>query len=102
MGDPAVASDPERYRQTAKSYAELEKIVPKAREYREVLRQIRGSEALLNDEEMKTMAREELQELQSRRDRLASELRALLLPRDPNDERNVILEIRAGTGGEEA
>ncbi len=102
MGDPALVSDQERYRQTAKSYAELEKIVPKFREFKDVLRQIRESQALLSDEEMKTMAREELQALESRRDILESELRALLLPRDPNDEKNVILEIRAGTGGDEA
>ena len=102
MGDPALVSDQERYRQTARSYAELEKIVPKFREFKDVLRQIRESQALLNDEEMRTMAREELQALESRRDLLESELRALLLPRDPNDEKNVILEIRAGTGGDEA
>jgi len=102
MGDPALVSDQERYRQTARSYAELEKIVPKFREFKDVLRQIRESQALLNDEEMKAMAREELQALESRRDLLESELRALLLPRDPNDEKNVILEIRAGTGGDEA
>ncbi len=102
MGDPALVADQERYRQTAKSYAELEKIVPKFREFKNVLRQIRESQALLSDEEMKTMAREELQALESRRDLLESELRALILPRDPNDEKNVILEIRAGTGGDEA
>jgi len=102
MGDPALVSDQERYRQTAKSYADLEKIVSKFREFKDVLRQIRESQALLGDEEMKTMAREELQALESRRDLLEPELRALLLPRDPNDEKNVILEIRAGTGGDEA
>ena len=102
MGDPGLVSDQERYRQTAKSYHELEKIVLKYREFKDVLRQIDESEALLGDDEMKAMAREELESLVARKDRLTAELRALLLPKDPNDERNVILEIRAGTGGDEA
>ncbi|MFQ5876637.1 MAG: peptide chain release factor 1 [Acidobacteriota bacterium] len=102
MGDPALVADQDRYRQVAKSYAELEKVVLKYREYKAVRRQIRDAEALLKDEEMRAMAREELESLQDRRGRLTAELRALLLPRDPSDEKNVILEIRAGTGGEEA
>ncbi|MBI4169411.1 MAG: peptide chain release factor 1 [Acidobacteria bacterium] len=102
MSDPALVSDQERYRQTAKSYAELEKTVVKYREYKEVLRQIRESRALMDDEEMRSMAREELQLLEARGEVLLAELRALLLAKDPNDEKNVILEIRAGTGGEEA
>jgi peptide chain release factor 1 len=102
MGEPAVLSDQERYRRIARSYAELERIVLKYREYQDVSRQIGDSQVLLDDEEMKGMAREELAALETRRETLVAELRALLLPKDPNDERNVILEIRAGTGGEEA
>ncbi len=102
MGDPALVSDQERYRQTARSYHELERIILKYREYKEVLRQIRESQALLHDEELKAMAREELQALEARKEALTAELRTLLLPKDPNDEKNVILEIRAGTGGDEA
>ncbi len=102
MGDPAVVSDPDRYRQTAKSYSDLEKIVLKYREYKDVARQIRDAQALLSDDEMKAMAREELAALEVRNAALLAELRTLLLPKDPNDEKNVILEIRAGTGGEEA
>jgi peptide chain release factor 1 len=102
MGDPAVVSDPDRYRQTAKAYADLEKLVLKYREYKEVARQIRDAQALLSDDEMKAMAREELAALEARNAALLAELRTLLLPKDPNDEKNVILEIRAGTGGEEA
>jgi peptide chain release factor 1 len=102
LADPALVSDQERYRQTAKAYADLERTVLKYREYREVDRQIGESTALLQDEEMRAMAREDLQALEARRGGLLAELRALLLPRDPNDEKNVILEIRAGTGGEEA
>jgi peptide chain release factor 1 len=102
LADPALVSDPERYRQAAKSYADLERTVQKYREYREVDRQVGQSTALLQDEEMRAMAREDLQALETRRAALLAELRTLLLPRDPNDEKNVILEIRAGTGGEEA
>ena len=102
MSDPTLVSDQERYRQVTKSYSELEKTVSKYREYKDVARQIQESQALMNDEEMRAMAREELQSLEQRRDALLAELRTLLLPKDPNDEKNVIVEIRAGTGGEEA
>ncbi|HET6278283.1 MAG TPA: peptide chain release factor 1 [Candidatus Polarisedimenticolia bacterium] len=102
LSDPELVADQQRYRETARAYAEIEKIVLKFREYQKVLRQIADSEALLEDEEMKAMAQEELEALRDRRDRLLAELRDLLLPKDPNDERNAILEIRAGTGGEEA
>ena len=102
MADPGMVSDPERYRQIAKSYAELERIILKFREYKEVARQARETQALLADEEMKAMAREELSSLEISRDALIAELRTLLLPKDPNDEKNVIVEIRAGAGGDEA
>jgi peptide chain release factor 1 len=102
LSDPALVSDQERYRQTAKAYSDLERTIARYREFREVERQIEDSRALLLDEEFKTMARDELQTLETRREALLRELRALLLPKDPNDEKNVILEIRAGTGGEEA
>ena len=102
LSDPELVADQQRYRETARAYAEIERIVLKSRDYQEVLRQIADSEALLTDEEMKAMAQEELEALRGRRDRLLEELRDLLLPKDPNDERNAIVEIRAGTGGEEA
>jgi peptide chain release factor 1 len=102
MSDPTLTSDQDRYRQATRAFAELEKIVLKYREYREMQRQIRDSEALLQDEEMKAVARDEVNALQERSAALLAELRTLLLPKDPNDERNVIVEIRAGTGGEEA
>jgi len=102
MADPGMAVDQDRYRQTMRSYHDLEKTILKYREYKEVLKEIRESEQLLADDEMKAMAREELNGLEARREALTVELRALLLPKDPNDEKNVILEIRAGTGGEEA
>ena len=102
MGDPSVATDPERYRQIAKSYSELERIVLKYREFLKIERQAAEATTLLDDPEMRAMARDDLAALEPQRDALLQELRALLLPRDPNDEKNVILEIRAGTGGDEA
>ena len=102
MSDPGLVSDQDRYRQVTKSYHELEKTISKYHEYNEVARQIQDSQALMQDEEMRAMAREELQLLEQREGNLLAELRTLLLPKDPNDEKNVILEIRAGTGGEEA
>jgi len=102
MSDPGLVSDQDRYRQVTKAYRELERTVAKYGEYKDVARQIQESQVLMQDEEMRAMAREELQSLELRRETLLAELRALLLPKDPNDEKNVILEIRAGTGGEEA
>src|SRR2546426_1387987 len=102
MSDPGLVSDQERYRQVTKTYRELEKTIARYREYKDVARQIRDSQALMQDEEMRAMAREELQAVEQRKEALLAELRTLLLPKDPNDEKNVILEIRAGTGGEEA
>src|SRR6266446_4884801 len=102
MSDPGLVSDQDRYRQVTKAYRELERTIAKYGDYKDVARQIQESQALMQDEEMKAMAREELTALEARRQALDADLRALLLPRDPNDEKNVILEIRAGTGGEEA
>src|SRR5882724_720815 len=102
MSDPGLVSDQDRYRQVTRAYRELERTIAKYGDYKDVARQIQESQALMQDEEMRAMAREELQSLEQRRETLLAELRALLLPKDPNDEKNVILEIRAGTGGEEA
>src|SRR5882672_2604820 len=102
MSDPGLVSDQDRYRQVTKAYRELERTIAKYGDYKDVARQIQESQALMQDEEMRAMAREELATLQPRRESLLGGLRALLLPKDPNDEKNIILEIRAGTGGEEA
>src|SRR5258706_11731607 len=102
MGDPAIVSEPDKYRQAAKAYSDLEKTIARYREYKQVERQLKETLALMADEEMRAMAREEQLALEQRRTALPTDLRALLMPRDPNDEKNVILEIRAGTGGEEA
>jgi len=106
LADPEVLSDSKRYQQVAKTHSDLGELVGKYREYKNIERSIRETEALIHesgvDAEMKAMAEEELAALNERRERCETDLKVLLLPKDPNDERNVILEIRAGTGGDEA
>jgi peptide chain release factor 1 len=106
MADPEVVSDSKRYQKAAKAHSELREIVTLYGEYKELERQIRETQSLLKeagiDSDMKVMAEEELAGLIQRRDSVGGSLKIMLLPKDPNDERNVILEIRAGTGGDEA
>jgi len=105
MADPAVAGDPSKYREHAKSYSELEPVVAKYREYGRTMKELDQARALVRqaeDESFRELAREEEHVLVERVARLEDELKALLLPKDPNDEKNVLLEIRAGTGGDEA
>ena len=104
LGTAEVQADAAEYRRSAKTLSELEPLVQKFREYKGVEEDIKGSEELVNgnDAEMRELAREELKTLESRRDTVLQELKILLIPKDPNDEKNVILEIRAGTGGDEA
>jgi peptide chain release factor 1 len=105
LADPEVVSDSKRYQKTAKAHAELGELVEKFREYKDLERGIADTKAMVREEsdvELKTMAEEELAGLEDRLARCEHELKLLLLPKDPNDERNVILEIRAGTGGDEA
>jgi peptide chain release factor 1 len=104
LGTVEVQADAAEYRRSAKTLSELEPLVQKFREYKGVEGGIKGAEELVNgnDAEMRELAREELKTLESRRDALLQELKILLIPKDPNDEKNVILEIRAGTGGDEA
>jgi peptide chain release factor 1 len=104
LADPTVQSDAAKYRDTAKALSEIEPIVEKYREYTGVDQQLRDAQELVRggDAEMGALAREELKELEPRHAALVEELRILLLPKDPNDEKNVLLEIRAGTGGDEA
>ncbi|HHI96713.1 MAG TPA: peptide chain release factor 1 [Thermodesulfatator atlanticus] len=104
LADPAVVSDRQKYAQIAREHAELSEIVETYREYRKVLEEIKNNKELLedSDEELVKLAREELKELEARREELEKKLMLLLLPKDPNDEKNIMLEIRAGTGGEEA
>jgi peptide chain release factor 1 len=105
LSDPSIISKPEVYAKLAKEHAELLEIVETYREYKKVLEQIKENKQLIeleSDEELIELAKEELKELENRLEELEKELPVLLLPKDPNDEKNVILEIRAGAGGEEA
>jgi peptide chain release factor 1 len=105
MSDPEVLSDPTVYRKLAKAHADLEEIVGKYREYRQVLSDLEGARLMQDEpqeEEFALMLAEEIDTLQEAQERLEEELQVLLLPKDPNDEKNVIVEIRSGTGGEEA
>jgi peptide chain release factor 1 len=104
LGTSEVQSDPVEYRKAAKALSDMEPLVQKFREYKSVDRDIAGSEELAkgSDEEMRQLAEEELKTLYGRREVLLAEIKVLLIPKDPNDEKNVILEIRAATGGEEA
>jgi len=104
LGDPRVASNPAQYQRYAKEHSAMGKLVETYRRYREVKEQIANNTELMRDEdeEIREMAKEEVQKLRKEQENLEDELKVLLLPKDPNDERNTILEIRAGTGGEEA
>jgi peptide chain release factor 1 len=104
LGTAEVQSDAAEYRKAAKTLSELEPLVQKFREYKTVLKDIAGAEELVKggDPEMRELAQEELAGLEQKREAVLGELKVLLVPKDPNDEKNVILEIRAGTGGDEA
>jgi peptide chain release factor 1 len=106
MADPEVATDPDQVRQYAQEQAEIAGLVEKYRDYRQVQRELESARSLLDDstedEELLTLAREEVERLQAREDQLYNDLKLMLLPSDPNDRKDVIMEIRAGTGGEEA
>jgi peptide chain release factor 1 len=105
MSDPAVAQDPAAYQRLAKESKDVSPIVDRYRAYKAALAEISKVEELIRvetDPELREMAHEELRTLEGRRDALDAEIPPLLVPKDPNDEKNVLLEIRAGTGGEEA
>src|SRR6267378_5499923 len=104
LGTTEVQSDSSEYRKHAKALAELEPLVERFREYKNVVRDLTGAEELAasGDADMRELAKAELKSLTTKRDALLSELKILLVPKDPNDEKNVVLEIRAGTGGDEA
>jgi peptide chain release factor 1 len=104
LGTVEVQSDPAEYRKSAKALSEIEPLVQRFREYKTVQKDIEGAQELVKsgDAEMRALAEEELASLEEKRDGLLQELKLLLIPKDPNDEKNVIVEIRAGTGGDEA
>ncbi len=104
LSDPAIIGDQKRYRELTKEHADLSELVSVYNRYKQVLSDIKGNRELLQDSdpEMKELAKAELPELEEQQKALEEELRILLLPKDPNDDKNIILEIRAGTGGDEA
>jgi peptide chain release factor 1 len=105
MSTPEVTSQADLLRKYGQEQANLEPIVETGRRFRDVLSQLDDTQEMLADnldDEMKAMVREEISQLSSERKELEQELRLMLLPKDPNDDKNVIVEIRAGTGGDEA
>jgi peptide chain release factor 1 len=105
LASPDIVNDSARYQKTAKAHSEVAAIVEKYREYKDLTRGIAESKAMLAEEkdpEMRAYAQEELTKLEPRVAAIEEDLKVLLLPKDPNDEKNIILEIRAGTGGDEA
>src|ERR1700675_3283927 len=104
MADPTRVSDQQRYQKTAKQHRDLEAVVNHYREYKQLSQGIEDARAMLadSDAEVRAMATEELEHLEARLPKVEEEMKVLLLPKDPNDEKNVVLELRAGTGGDEA
>ena len=104
LGAAELQSDPAEYRKQAKMLSDIEPLVERFREYKTVTRDIAQTEELVAgaDADMRELAQQELKSLILRRDALVGELKILLVPQDPNDEKDVVLEIRAGTGGDEA
>jgi len=104
LADPAVVGAPREYAEVAKQHAALRPVVQAAATFRDTLAQLAAAGSMLEDpdEEVQELARAEIEELEQKRDQLERGIRVLLVPKDPNDEKNAILEIRAGTGGEEA
>jgi peptide chain release factor 1 len=105
LASPDIVSDSARYQKTAKAHSEISDVVLKYREYKDLKQGVEESRAMIaeeSDPEMKAYAQQELQQLEERITAVQEELRLLMIPKDPNDAKNVVLEIRAGTGGDEA
>lgn len=106
LSDPAIISNPQRIKEIAKERAEIEPLVKKYEDYQKMKKDIKESEEILEDPlsetDLKKLAEAELKDLLEKEEKIKEELKTLLLPKDPNDEKNVFLEIRAGTGGDEA
>ena len=105
MAQQEIALDFERIQNLGRERAALEEVVTKYRQYRATVKSLEDTQAMLNqrlDEDMTALAKEEIESLQRKRERLLDEIKIALLPKDPADKKNVIMEIRAGTGGEEA
>jgi peptide chain release factor 1 len=105
LSSPEVLNDSSRFQKLAKTHADMAEMVAKYREWKEIEKGLQGTQQLLveaEDAEMKQMAHDEARELEARRVNVERDLKFLMLPKDPNDDKNVIVEIRAGTGGDEA
>ena len=105
LSSPGVHSESARFQKLARTHAELAEMVAKYREWKQIEKDLRGARQMLieaDDAEMKQLAHDEERQLEARKETVERDLKLLLLPKDPNDEKNVILEIRAGTGGDEA
>jgi peptide chain release factor 1 len=105
LADPDIVKDPKEYQQVAKTHSDLAEVVNKWREYKNVRQQLAEVEEMLGsrlDEDFRELAQQELNELKEKMGALEEDLRVMLLPKDPNDDKDVIVEIRAGTGGDEA
>ena len=105
LNEPGVANDPARFQRLMKEQSELQPIVDAYKEYKAAQETVEDSLMMLDeesDEEMREMLKEELADAKKRIEELEVELKILLLPKDPNDNKNVIVEIRAGAGGDEA
>ena len=102
LSDPTIVNDQPRYQKVAKQHRDLENTVEKYRELKQTTAAIADAKAMLTDPDMKSMAEEELATLEPRKTELEEAIKVLLLPKDPNDDKNIIIELRAGTGGDEA
>lgn len=105
VSDPGLSKDPKRYKDVMRERAHLEELVAAFADYKKLLSDLDGARAIVKDEadaELRDMAKEELKELEAAKDALEERINLLLIPRDPLDDKNTIVEIRAGTGGEEA
>lgn len=102
LSSPDITSDIKKMTELSKEQSSLLPIVEKAKEYKAVIQEVADSKEMLNDPEMAEMAKEELRELEPQLPILEEEIKMLMLPKDPNDDRNIIMELRAGAGGDEA
>jgi peptide chain release factor 1 len=102
LGDPNVINDMNRFKKINKEYKDLKRIAESFLDYRKVMGDIEQAKEMLNDEELRDMAREEIYALQPKQQVLEEEIKQLLIPKDPDDSKDVLFEIRSGTGGDEA
>jgi peptide chain release factor 1 len=102
LGDATVLANRQQMQKLSKEHADLRELIEKLREHREIVRRADEARELQKDPELREMAHQEESELSSEQEKLEQQMKLLLMPKDPNDEKNILLEIRAGTGGEEA